>query len=234
MKQVIALLGRTRNGKSTAARYLRENHGFRVIGFATPLREMAKRFLGFTDEQMYGDANVKDVVDPDIGMSPRDALITLGDNLRALLGHDVLIRACFEKIARTGHPLWVIEDTRSPDEAEAVINSLEFEGHVVKLSYIDAEDTSCGHETESAVDEVPARLISRLIRHTKSYQAQDLLAQIDNFLQEAITMWEDEEDYGYDEDDDEYEYDEEEVLDVFDELDMYDDSMYYDEDEDED
>ena len=38
---IIGLTGRKRSGKSTAARYLVENHGFTELSFAEPLKRMA-------------------------------------------------------------------------------------------------------------------------------------------------------------------------------------------------
>lgn len=61
MQIKIGLAGSARHGKDTTAKYLVDNYGFQSFAFATPLKELAKRLFGFTDEQLYG--NDRDVID---------------------------------------------------------------------------------------------------------------------------------------------------------------------------
>lgn len=218
MTIVVALLGRSRNGKSTAARYLRDQYGFQVIGFTHPLREMAKTIWGFTDEQVYGDADSKDVVDIASGVSPRHALRILGEAVKKSLGMDILIKMCLRRIRESSHTLWAIEDTRTAREALAIMNCREFNGNVVKLSYMDAESPQ-DHTTELAVDLVPDECITRVITHSTSDDASDLLTQVDDFVQGVIDMndWHDPNDEEQDDDiEDADDFEDEDVMDVFD------------------
>jgi len=118
---IIALCGPAGSGKTTVASYLIEKYGARRYGFATPLKEMVKRALDFTDEQVYGTQEQKEAVDPRYGHSPRWFLQRIGtEGCRAVFGEDFWTRQCIDTIKRDAPCLAVIDDLRFADEAHAV------------------------------------------------------------------------------------------------------------------
>jgi hypothetical protein len=118
---VIALCGPAGCGKSTVANYLVEKYGAQRYGFATPLKEMVKKALDFTDEQVYGAQEQKEAVDPRYGHSPRWFLQRIGtDGCRATFGEHFWTDQCISMIFRQSPRLAVIEDCRFTNEANAV------------------------------------------------------------------------------------------------------------------
>jgi hypothetical protein len=123
---VIGLAGRARSGKSTAARYLAQEHGFGCLAFADPLRAIARGlFPGWTHE-WHLEGPGKDQVDPTCGFTPRAVLQELGAGGRRVHPDFWLYQADramalwrAEALAdtRTPSPGVVWTDVRYPNEA---------------------------------------------------------------------------------------------------------------------
>lgn len=80
------------SGKSTIARYLCEQHGFRMYNFADKIYELAEELFGM---------KVKD----------RDILIGIGEKMREI-DKMVWIKETIKRIEKDGNPRIVIADTR--------------------------------------------------------------------------------------------------------------------------
>jgi hypothetical protein len=131
---VIALCGPAGSGKSTVANYLAERYGAQRHGFALPLKQMVKRALDFTDEQVFGTQEQKEAVDPRYGHSPRWFLQRVGtEGCRAVFGEDFWTKQCVDAIARQAQPLAVIEDMRFVNEGELVQLSPKINGYIWRL-----------------------------------------------------------------------------------------------------
>lgn len=142
---IIGLLGPAGAGKSSIAAYLEKYYGAKRYSLAGPLKEIAKRTLGFSDEQLYGTQEQKEAIDPRYGFSCRSFLQRLGtEGCRAVLGDDVWTQACLKKIEDDRGPLAVIEDVRFVNEAQIVSGrrgffadglggEVQYEGHVWKI-----------------------------------------------------------------------------------------------------
>jgi hypothetical protein len=131
---VIALCGPAGSGKSTVADYLVNRYGASRYGFATPLKEMVKRALDFTDEQVYGTQEQKEAVDPRYGHSPRWFLQRIGtEGCRVTFGVDFWSKRALDAIYRHNQSLTVIEDMRFIDEAENVLLDSRVNGFVWRL-----------------------------------------------------------------------------------------------------
>lgn len=74
---LIGLVGYAQHGKSTVADFLK-NMGFIEYAFADPLKKVVMNMFGFTVEQCY-DGKLKEEVDNFWGITPRQALIAIGE-----------------------------------------------------------------------------------------------------------------------------------------------------------
>lgn len=177
---VIGLLGRAGSGKTTAAGYLRDFYGAKVFSFARAVKMLCKHVWDFRDEQMYGTQAQKEAVDERYGMSPRTAMIRLGDGARNVLWDRIWVDVCFKLIEeehkKSPAPFYVIEDVRYPNEAEAVSAHLTFYGHVLKLIYTGNKASAdyMNAPSEKSVDECNAEDIFRVITHHETPDAIDL------------------------------------------------------------
>ncbi len=131
---VIALCGPAGSGKSTVANYLVEKYGAQRFGFATPLKEMVKRALDFTAEQVYGTQEQKEAIDPRYLHSARWFMQRIGtEGCRAVFGEDFWTKQALDAIYRVNPRLAVIEDCRFAGEATAVLDDARMMGFVWRL-----------------------------------------------------------------------------------------------------
>jgi hypothetical protein len=104
------------------------------FGFAQPLKEMVKRALDFTDEQVYGTQEQKEAIDPRYGHSPRWFLQRIGtEGCRAVFGDDFWTKQALDAVHRANPRLAVIDDMRFFNEAEAVTGDSRIDSHVWRL-----------------------------------------------------------------------------------------------------
>lgn len=140
---VIALCGPAGSGKSTVASYLVEKHGAQLHGFARPLKEMVKRALDLTDEQVYGTQEQKEAVDPRYGHSARWFLQRIGtEGCRATFGEDFWTKQCIDGIVRQNQALSVVDDLRFSNESDAVLDDPRVNGFVLRLWPVDDLESS--------------------------------------------------------------------------------------------
>lgn len=118
---IVAFTGPAGSGKSTATRHLIEQHGYTLVKFAGPLKDMM-RAIGLSEREIEGDLKEK----PSYllcGKTPRHAMQTLGTEWgRDILGSDFWIRlwrARVEQAASEGKRV-VVDDCRFPNEAKAI------------------------------------------------------------------------------------------------------------------
>lgn len=124
--RVVALTGRAGSGKSTAAAYLEERHGFVRTRFAGPLKAMlrtlyeAAQVLTRDEIERRIEGDLKEVPDPLLrGKTPRQAMQFLGTEWgRDLIGTDFWTELWKSRLANGIN--YVVEDCRFPNEAEAV------------------------------------------------------------------------------------------------------------------
>jgi hypothetical protein len=118
---VVAFTGLAGAGKSTATRYLVDRHGYTLVKFAGPLKDMM-RALGMGNDEIEGD--LKEVAIRELnGKTPRYAMQTLGTEWgRKCMGEDFWVgqwlRHVEEIFANDGRV--VVDDCRFPNEAKAI------------------------------------------------------------------------------------------------------------------
>ncbi|MDH1267062.1 deoxynucleotide monophosphate kinase [Rhizobium pusense] len=118
---VIALTGLAGSGKSTASKYLVEKHGYQLVKFAGPLKDML-RAIGLSEAQIEGE--LKETPCEWLqGKTPRHAMQTLGTEWgRKCMGKDFwtnLWRSRVDSVLAFDGRV-VVDDCRFPNEAEAV------------------------------------------------------------------------------------------------------------------
>lgn len=184
MKKVIGLLGKAGSGKSTAAGLLRDEYGAEVLSIARPVKLIAIDVFGFTPEQVFGDAIIKETVDERWGVTPRKVLQDIAEAGRKHIGKDVWILGILKHIRESDNALFVIEDMRYEIEAN-LIGGLNFAsdqpigGYVFRLTCEDSISTDDGtHPTEAEVDFVDPSLITEDILSYRTPGATHLKEQI--------------------------------------------------------
>ena len=119
--RIIGLMGPAGAGKSTIATYLCEKYGAQRYALANPLKEIARRTLDFSHEQVYGTQEEKEATDPRYGFSARFFLQRLGtEGIRSVFGADVWVDLLLEKIMREKPFVAVVEDVRFLNEVTAI------------------------------------------------------------------------------------------------------------------
>jgi hypothetical protein len=150
--KLIGLGHRKHSGKDTVADYLIKKHAPNAekVSWADALKEgVGRRIFGFNDRQLYGD--LKEVVDPRWGKTPREVLQYVGTDLFRAWIPDIWIKAALYYIDDnlSDCDLVVIPDCRFPNEAEAV---KERGGRVYRVDRPSLGPTpAAAHESERAL-----------------------------------------------------------------------------------
>lgn len=76
---IIGIIGNKRSGKDTIADILVKEYSFSKYAFADPIKEICKTAFFWDDEYINGSK--KEVVDPQWGLSPREAMQRIGTEL---------------------------------------------------------------------------------------------------------------------------------------------------------
>lgn len=107
------LTGEARCGKDTVAKMLNipEYH------FSKPMKDACRIIFGWNDEHLYGE--LKEVVDPNFGVSPREALQTLGTEWgRGMIDNHIWLKRA--QIEINNHSSLVVSDVRFDNEARLI------------------------------------------------------------------------------------------------------------------
>lgn len=120
-KLIIGFTGKAGAGKDTAANVLVEHYGFHQVAFADPMRAMMEALLEPAGLEEYMKRDLKEATIPELGVSYRHMMQTLGTEWGRGLGSDFWIRLAGARIYSSRASLinrWVISDVRFPNEAE--------------------------------------------------------------------------------------------------------------------
>lgn len=128
---LISLGFRKRSGKDEIADYFVSSHGFKKLGWADLLKAGVNTWHGWNERHAFGD--LKEVVDPYWGYSPREAYQKIGTDLMRWRWRESFWVDCAMLQVKAwlsqGHSV-VIPDSRFPNEAEAVLNA---GGHIWRV-----------------------------------------------------------------------------------------------------
>lgn len=180
---VIGILGKKRSGKDTSGDYLINKKNFIKYSFAIPLKRGCMELFGLTEEQVFGD--LKEVIDPEWGVTPRTLLQIVGTELLQYDVHNHIPE--FNSIGRL---IWVkrfkqwyrqnkdlnvvICDVRFQHEVDAI---LDMGGQVwrVERPGLESSDT---HSSEMDMDNITN--ITTVVKNDGTLQ--DLYNKIDNLI----------------------------------------------------
>lgn len=184
LPSLIAIHGKKRSGKGTVASYLERVHGYEIVKFADPLKDMLRvllRYCGFdenTIERMIEADLKEDPLDILGGKSARYAMQTLGTEWRVLIDPSLWIRIALQRVRthRAAGRRVAIDDLRFPLE----LSALSAEGAAlwrVTNNRLNEADATAGHASEVGLppDDFPVHLVN-----DTSFEA--LYAQIDAVL----------------------------------------------------
>lgn len=144
------------SGKSEAARYLKQNHLFYPLAFATPLKQMTVALLQSLqmhpreiEQRVYGSR--KEELIPALGCSTRHVMQTIGTEwgrscIKESIWVDITISAA-RRLMKQGHSV-VIDDMRFPNEYAAVTMAF---GDCYRIVRPEARVT-IGHASEGQLD----------------------------------------------------------------------------------
>ena len=162
MKQLLVITGHKRSGKDTAGSYLVEHNGYIKAQPLAVFKKALSEWFGFTPEQM--DGNLKEVIDPRWGLSPRQLMQVFGTELMRKALPDLLP----EHKAIVGDRLWSLVFKhwyeRQP-QGKYVLCDMRFltEYNVLKdipnTKFIKIENFRCPntdtHQSEREIDLIP-------------------------------------------------------------------------------
>lgn len=151
--RVIGITGKAGSGKDSLASFLVENHGFKRIGLADPLREFVSRMTGIPFEDLMQGEVKETPLDNFGGKSPRQMMQTLGTEWgRQTIADDTWLQVAavaIRKARQEGYAGVVIPDVRFDNEAHFVH---QMGGDVVEVIRYGAAPVSA-HVSESGVGE---------------------------------------------------------------------------------
>ena len=163
MIHLVAFTGLIKSGKSTAADFLVEHHGFTRISFAAPIRRMLEG-LGLTPEEL--QAGKEQPCDLLGGKTPRHALQTLGTEWgREKISPDIWVLATERTITdlfSKGRRV-VLDDCRFDNEARVV---QRLGGRVIRIQRLGLVRGS--HPSEQGIS---PHLVDYTIHNDKAVEA---------------------------------------------------------------
>jgi len=149
---LIILTGKAGAGKSTAANYLAQHHGYEIVKFAAPLKNML-RAIGLTDSEIEGH-NKERPCDLLCGNTPRHAMQTLGTEWgRDCIGEDFWVgvwRAKVKRLLGAGVNV-VTDDCRFANELAAATELGGVRVHIEVDSTTVSHSTFDGHSSEKGL-----------------------------------------------------------------------------------
>ena len=171
---IIGLAGGKGCGKSTVAKIINKLHGYEVISFATPIKEML-RVLGLGDAELH-DPTIKEIPLDEYGKSPREMMQLLGTEFgRNMIDGRIWITALRKQLNPQTN--YVIDDVRFDNEAR-FIRERGAVIHVERERDIDGDT----HISEAGISD---DLIDGKIRNISCYET-DLELEVARQMEEII------------------------------------------------
>jgi len=150
---IIGICGHKRHGKDSIADVLVKLYGYDKRSLADPMKEACMVIFGWSWEHVYGE--LKDVIDPAWGISPRQALQTIGTEwgqyslqqfpqFKETTGRGLWVKSLMTTI--TGNT--AIADVRFPHE----VDTIREKGGKIIMVRRPGYPVDLTHESESAIE----------------------------------------------------------------------------------
>lgn len=148
-KILIGLAGPARSGKSTIGGFLRDLLSVPTYALAGPIKEACNTIFGWDNRHAEGE--LKEVVDPFWGISPRLAYQTLGTEWgRQLIRDDIWLRRA--KMMLDASNGLIITDVRFPNEQDWLAANGGLLIHVRRIAGAGAFNGIAGHASEAGLE----------------------------------------------------------------------------------
>lgn len=160
---IIGITGHSRHGKDSIADVLVSRYGFTKRSLADPMKQVMRIvFPTWTQEHLNG--RLKDIVDPEYGISPRHALQTLGtewaqqelskyDSFKETTGRLIWVRC----LLQNNIDKLVVPDVRFPHEVDA----LREKGAIIIMVRRPGYPVDMSHESEQAIETIKPDCVIR-------------------------------------------------------------------------
>ena len=189
---IIAVCGKKGSGKDSIANYLIEKYGFKREKFADPIKKIALiMYPTWGERHIEGD--LKEIVDPEYGISPRQVMQVIGDDFaqkflcenfpeyRETTGRKLWVRNLIKRIDLSQN--YVISDMRYVHESHELHDKVD-EVLIVKVerSSINNKDE---HRSENQIRFItPDRLFTNDQGLDVLYKKVDNMIESSNFMRE--------------------------------------------------
>ncbi|MDD4931824.1 MAG: AAA family ATPase [Candidatus Colwellbacteria bacterium] len=176
---IIGLMGKMQAGKSTAATYLKEKHGFIVLSFGTVMKEMLIKAKMATRESLY-----ENKTDESRLLMQQFATDLVRDQIDQDFWVKKLVNQVREIISESDGPVnFIIDDVRFQNEAQMI--QLAHGGYIVQINRYNHAPSMNGvgsdHRSEKEQDEI---ISDYVIMNNGTIQA--LYKQIDDMVNFAL------------------------------------------------
>ncbi len=148
---LIGLAGKARSGKDMVGDHLNDRYDFMRYAFATTLKDVVRFIFGFNHDQIYGD--LKEVVDPRVGKSPRYCLQYVGTEIARACWPEVWIWHLCSRIepALAEGTNVAVTDIRLKNEAQMI---KDLGGYLIRVNRVGAQASNGvpNHSSETDLD----------------------------------------------------------------------------------
>lgn len=161
---IIGLMGKKQSGKDTVAKILVSHYSFTIIRFTDPIKAICKIMFGWGYEHIEGE--MKEVIDPKWGISPRQAIQYIGTEFAQInlcksfplyaktIGRNIWSERLKQRYnvlvhTRTGQLDVVVPDTRFQHEVDC-IHSLG--GRVIRIERPNNKNDDDLHPSEKELE----------------------------------------------------------------------------------
>jgi len=147
-KRLFGLAGVAGSGKDTVGKILSDISGYPVYALASPIKKVCNELHFWDDRHAYGE--LKEIIDPFWGYSPRHAYQTMGTELaRKLWREDFWLKRAEWEYHKSDS--LIITDIRFENEAKFIRSN---GGQIIHIIREDVPKV-LSHESESGIDRKP-------------------------------------------------------------------------------
>lgn len=124
--KLLGLAGPARSGKDTAGQAISWVTGWKTYALASPIKETINDLFDWDGRHAYGE--LKEIIDPNWGFSPRQAYQLFGTEFGRSLREDLWLRMAYNKYEKLGS--LIITDIRFENEADLIRDN---GGHIIHI-----------------------------------------------------------------------------------------------------